>query len=50
MIPTKLSHLMAGLIPDLQIRIYPDSSHGFLLQYPTGVAAEVNAFLVGDDG
>src|SRR4030095_8019120 len=28
MIPTKLSHLMAGLIPDAQIRIYPDSAHG----------------------
>ena len=42
MIPTKLSHLMAGLIPDAQIRIYPDAAHGFLFQYPTEVAAEVN--------
>ena len=50
MIPTKLSHLMAGLIPDAQIRIYPDAAHGFLFQYPTEVAAEVNAFLAGDDG
>jgi pimeloyl-ACP methyl ester carboxylesterase len=47
MIPTKLSHLMAGLIPDAQIRIYPDAAHGFLFQYPTEVAAEVNAFLGG---
>jgi pimeloyl-ACP methyl ester carboxylesterase len=45
MIPTKLSHLMAGLIPDARIRIYPDAAHGFLFQYPTEVAAEVNAFL-----
>ena len=45
MIPTKLSHLMAGLIPDAQIRIYPDAAHGFLFQYPTEVAAQVNAFL-----
>jgi pimeloyl-ACP methyl ester carboxylesterase len=45
MIPTKLSHLMAGLIPDAQIRIYPDAGHGFLFQYPAEVAAEVNAFL-----
>ena len=45
MIPTKLSHLMAGLIPDAPIRIYPDAAHGFLFQYPTEVAAEVNAFL-----
>jgi pimeloyl-ACP methyl ester carboxylesterase len=45
MIPTKLSHLLAGLIPDAQIRIYPDAAHGFLFQYPGEVAAEVNAFL-----
>ena len=49
MIPTKLSHLMAGLIPDAQIRIYPDAAHGFLFQYPTEVAAHVNAFLASDD-
>ena len=45
MIPTKLSHLMAGLIPDAQIRIYPDAAHGFMFQYPTEVAAELNTFL-----
>lgn len=45
MIPTKLSHLMAGLIPDARIRIYPDSAHGFLFQYPSEVAGEVNGFL-----
>jgi pimeloyl-ACP methyl ester carboxylesterase len=45
MIPTKLSHLMAGLIPDAQIRIYPDAAHGFLFQYPAEVAADVNVFL-----
>jgi pimeloyl-ACP methyl ester carboxylesterase len=45
MIPTKLSHLMAGLIPDTQIRIYPDAAHGFMFQYPTEAAAEINAFL-----
>ena len=50
MIPTKLSHLMAGLIPDARIRIYPDAAHGFLFQYPTEVAAEVNGFLAADDG
>ena len=46
-IPTKVSHLMAGLIPDAQIRIYPDAAHGFPFQYPAEVAAEVNGFLVG---
>jgi len=45
MIPTKLSHLMAGLIPDAQIRIYPDSAHAFLFQEPQQVAADINAFL-----
>jgi pimeloyl-ACP methyl ester carboxylesterase len=45
MIPTKLSHLMAGLIPDAKIRIYPDAAHGFLFQYPAEVPADVNAFL-----
>ena len=45
MIPTKVSHLMAGLIPDAQIRIYADAAHGFLFQYPTEVAADINAFL-----
>lgn len=45
MIPTGLSHLMAGLIPEAQIRIYPDSAHAFLFQEPEQVAADVNAFL-----
>ena len=49
MIPTKLSHLMAGLIPDARIRIYPDAGHGFLFQYPTEVASDVNAFLVENE-
>ena len=46
MIPTGLSHLMAGLIPDAQIRIYPDSAHAFLFQEPDQVAADINAFLL----
>jgi pimeloyl-ACP methyl ester carboxylesterase len=45
MIPTRLSYLLAGLIPDARIRIYPDAAHGFLFQYPAEVAVEVNAFL-----
>ena len=45
MIPTKLSHLLAGLIPDARIRVYPDAAHGFLFQYPAEVARDVNAFL-----
>jgi pimeloyl-ACP methyl ester carboxylesterase len=45
MIPTKVSHLMAGLIPDARIRIYEDAAHGFLFQEPEHVAADVNEFL-----
>ena len=50
MVPTKLSHLLAGLIPEARIRIFPDSAHGFLFQYPTEVAADVNAFLTREEG
>ena len=45
MIPTPLSYLMAGLIPDAQIRIYPDAAHAFLFQEPRQVAADIDAFL-----
>jgi hypothetical protein len=30
-----------------QCRLLADAAHGFLFQYPTEVAAEVNAFLAG---
>jgi pimeloyl-ACP methyl ester carboxylesterase len=50
MIPTRLSHLMAGLIPDARIRIYPDAAHGFLFQEPEQVAGDVNAFLALQTG
>jgi pimeloyl-ACP methyl ester carboxylesterase len=49
MIPTRLSHLMAGLVPDARIRIYLDAAHGFLFQYPIEVAAEIGAFLADPD-
>jgi pimeloyl-ACP methyl ester carboxylesterase len=45
LIPTRLSHLMAGLIREARIGIYPDSAHAFLFQEPEQVAADVNAFL-----
>ena len=50
MIPTRVSHLLAGLTPEAQIRIYPDAAHGFLFQYPTDVAAVINEFLATDKG
>jgi hypothetical protein len=45
MIATPLSHLMAGLVRDARIRIYPDAAHSFLFQSPADVAADVKAFL-----
>jgi pimeloyl-ACP methyl ester carboxylesterase len=45
MIPTKESHLMAGLIPDAQIKIYADAAHASIFQYPAEAANDVNAFL-----
>ena len=45
MFPTKASYLLAGLIPDARIKIYPDAAHAFLFQYPIEVGDDVNAFL-----
>ena len=39
------SHLLAGLIPQAQIKIYPDSAHGFLFQHHAEFAADVGRFL-----
>jgi pimeloyl-ACP methyl ester carboxylesterase len=48
MIPTPMSHVLAGLIPDASIRIYPDAAHASLFQYPEQVAADMVAFLDAD--
>jgi pimeloyl-ACP methyl ester carboxylesterase len=45
MILPRYSHLLAGLIPDARITIYPDSAHGFLFQHHGQFAADVNGFL-----
>jgi pimeloyl-ACP methyl ester carboxylesterase len=45
MILPHYSHLLAGLIPQARIRIYPDSAHGFLFQHHAAFAADVSAFL-----
>jgi pimeloyl-ACP methyl ester carboxylesterase len=39
------SYLLAGLIPQAQVKIYPDSAHGFLFQHHAEFAADVNTFL-----
>ena len=45
MILPRYSHLLAGLIPDATVKIYPDSAHGFLFQHHTEFAADLDAFL-----
>jgi pimeloyl-ACP methyl ester carboxylesterase len=45
MILPHYSHLLAGLIPYAQVKIYPDSAHGFLFQHHAEFAADVDAFL-----
>jgi pimeloyl-ACP methyl ester carboxylesterase len=45
MILPRYSHLLAGLLPNARVTIYPDSAHGFLFQHHDRFAADVNAFL-----
>ena len=47
MILPHYSYLLAGLIPQAGVKIYPDSAHGFLFQHHAGFAADVDAFLAG---
>ena len=47
MIPTENAWLMARHLPDARVRIYPDSGHGFLFQWPEQFAALVHSFLSG---
>jgi pimeloyl-ACP methyl ester carboxylesterase len=45
MILPRYSHLLAGLLPDVRFKIYPDSAHGFLFQHHSRFAADVHEFL-----
>jgi pimeloyl-ACP methyl ester carboxylesterase len=45
MILPHYSYLLAGLIPQAQLKIYPDAAHGFLFQHHTEFANDVTAFL-----
>ena len=47
MILPHYSYLLAGLIPHAQMKIYPDSAHGFLFQHHAEFDADVEAFLTG---
>ena len=45
MILPHYSYLLAGLISQARVTIYPDSAHGFLFQHHAQFAADVEAFL-----
>jgi len=45
MILPRYSYLLAGLLPDARLKIYPDSAHGFLFQHHSRFAADVDGFL-----
>ena len=45
MILPRYSYLLAGLLPNARLTIYPDSAHGFLFQHHSQFAADVHAFL-----
>ena len=45
MILPHYSYLLAGLIPQARVKIYPDAAHGFLFQHHAEFAADVETFL-----
>jgi pimeloyl-ACP methyl ester carboxylesterase len=45
MILPRYSHLLAELLPDARLKIYPDSAHGFLFQHHDEFGLDVDAFL-----
>jgi pimeloyl-ACP methyl ester carboxylesterase len=45
MILPHYSSLLAGLIPQAKVKIYPDAAHGFLFQHAAEFAADVEEFL-----
>jgi pimeloyl-ACP methyl ester carboxylesterase len=47
MILPHYSYLLAGLIPQARVKIYPDAAHGFLFQHYAEFASDVDTFLGG---
>jgi pimeloyl-ACP methyl ester carboxylesterase len=45
MILPRYSYLLAGLLPDAKLKIYPDAAHGFLFQHHKEFASDVIEFL-----
>ena len=43
MILPRYSYLLAGLLPDARLTIYPDAAHGFLFQHHERFATDVHA-------
>jgi pimeloyl-ACP methyl ester carboxylesterase len=48
MILPRYSYLLAGLLPRADVKVYPDSAHGFLFQHHERFAVDVEAFLDGN--
>ncbi|HTZ16683.1 MAG TPA: alpha/beta hydrolase [Mycobacterium sp.] len=48
MILPHFSYLLAGLIPQARVKIYPDAAHGFLFQHASEFGADVTEFLAGN--
>ena len=47
MIPPRYSYLIAGLLPDAAVKIYPDAAHGFLFQHHAEFAEDAARYLDG---
>jgi pimeloyl-ACP methyl ester carboxylesterase len=45
MVLPRYSHLLAGLLPNATLKVYPDAAHGFLFQRHAEFAADVHGFL-----
>jgi pimeloyl-ACP methyl ester carboxylesterase len=45
MILPRFSYLLAGLLPDARVTLYPDAAHGFLFQHHAEFARDVSGFL-----
>jgi pimeloyl-ACP methyl ester carboxylesterase len=43
--PPRASYLLAGLLPDARVSVYPDAGHGFMFQHHQAFAREVLDFL-----
>jgi pimeloyl-ACP methyl ester carboxylesterase len=45
MILPRYSYLLAGLLPDARLKIYPDAAHGFPFQHHSEFVSDVSGFL-----